>query len=40
MAVSRIMQEHGSEITVDSAEGEGTTFTIRLPIGEEPSDSA
>jgi PAS domain S-box-containing protein len=27
-----IIKDHGGEITVDSKEGKGTTFTIRLPI--------
>lgn len=32
MAVGRIVREHGGLITVTSTEGEGTTFTIDLPI--------
>lgn len=32
MAVGRIVREHGGFITVTSTEGEGTTFTIDLPI--------
>ncbi len=32
----RIIQAHGGSITVTSAEGEGTCFTIRLPIYHPP----
>jgi len=32
--VYRIVQEHGGDIRVDSQIGQGTTFTITLPIGE------
>lgn len=32
----KIIEEHGGSLDVDSAEGEGTTFTIRLPFMEEP----
>jgi signal transduction histidine kinase len=28
----RIVASHGGEITADSAQGQGTRFTIRLPI--------
>ncbi len=30
--VKRIIEEHGGKISVDSIEGEGTTFKIELPI--------
>jgi PAS domain S-box-containing protein len=29
----KIMQDHGGDITIDSAEGRGTTVTIKLPYG-------
>jgi two-component system NtrC family sensor kinase len=31
-----IVKEHGGTITVESTEREGTTFTIELPVGEQP----
>jgi signal transduction histidine kinase len=30
-----IVEEHHGEITVDSVVGEGTTFTVRLPVSRE-----
>jgi signal transduction histidine kinase len=30
--VSSIIAEHGGEVTVQSAEGVGTTFRVRLPL--------
>lgn len=32
-----IVRRHGGEIEVASTSGEGTTFTVRLPVGESPS---
>ena len=33
-----IIENHGGRITVDSVPGEGSTFTIRLPLTQ-PSDA-
>jgi two-component system NtrC family sensor kinase len=30
-----IVKKHGGEITVQSAPGKGTTFTVRIPLVEE-----
>ncbi len=34
MIVRRIVREHGGEIAIESDEGKGVTFTIRLPLTE------
>jgi signal transduction histidine kinase len=34
--VRRIAEAHGGQVTVDSAIGRGTTFTVRLPRGRAP----
>ncbi len=36
MIVDRIVREHGASLSVDSAEGEGCTFTISFPRHEKP----
>jgi len=33
LVTSKIVLEHGGELVFDSVEGEGTTFTVRLPPG-------
>ncbi|MGB6362825.1 MAG: ATP-binding protein [Thermoanaerobaculia bacterium] len=30
--VYRIVEEHGGKLAVESAEGEGTTITVALPV--------
>jgi len=32
----QVIDRHSGEISVDSVEGHGTTFTVRLPVGVEP----
>jgi two-component system, NtrC family, sensor kinase len=41
LAIARnvVVQEHGGTIDVESHVGQGTTFTIRLPIEQEPKES-
>lgn len=37
LSISRwITRAHGGDISVDSRDGDGTTFTVRLPLGPEP----
>jgi signal transduction histidine kinase len=40
LAISRrIIETHGGDILVESTLGEGSTFRVRLPLGERPSDA-
>jgi PAS domain S-box-containing protein len=34
--VRQVVEQHGGTIAVESREGEGTTFTLRLPLGTAP----
>jgi signal transduction histidine kinase len=33
--VRQLVEQHGGRVTVDSHEGRGTTFTVRLPLALE-----
>ena len=35
--VRHVASNHGGEVRVESREGEGSTFTLRLPVGSGPS---
>jgi signal transduction histidine kinase len=34
-----IVHKHGGSLTCESAVGEWTTFTVRLPLGPAPADA-
>jgi signal transduction histidine kinase len=35
--VRHVAQAHGGEVTVESVEGEGSTFVLHLPVVQRPS---
>jgi two-component system, NtrC family, sensor histidine kinase HydH len=38
--VKRIVQAHRGEVSLETAEGKGTTFTLRLPLPTSPADQS
>jgi signal transduction histidine kinase len=36
----QVIERHSGEISVESVEGHGTTFTVRLPLGADPDATA
>jgi signal transduction histidine kinase len=37
--VRALVESHGGTISVESVEGEGSTFTVELPLGRDAADS-